>query len=145
MYLVLKGRHLSGSAFCNFYRLGVPEQAQQALGGVPLDFCDGGTWTTMYVWFFFTLPFAISIGWKRLSRHSRHWVAILLGFWDCCGRWTTMYVWFFFITTIEQKTYTLFVYSIKNTSSDTSAREPSSAKKTTQFFCSINIQPSLET
>ena len=29
--LVLKARHLGGSAFCNFYRLGVPEQA---LGGV---------------------------------------------------------------------------------------------------------------
>ena len=32
--LVLKARHLSGSAICNFYRLGVPEQA---LGGIPLD------------------------------------------------------------------------------------------------------------
>ena len=30
--LVLKARHLGGSAFCNFYRLGVPEQA---LGGSP--------------------------------------------------------------------------------------------------------------
>ena len=27
--------HLGGSAFCNFYRLGVPEQA---LGGIPLGF-----------------------------------------------------------------------------------------------------------
>ena len=26
-FLVLKARHLSSSAFCNFYRLGVPEQA----------------------------------------------------------------------------------------------------------------------
>ena len=25
--LILKARHLGGSAFCNFYRLGVPEQA----------------------------------------------------------------------------------------------------------------------
>ena len=25
--LVLKARHLGGSAFCNFHRLGVPEQA----------------------------------------------------------------------------------------------------------------------
>ena len=33
--LVLKARHLGGSAFCNFYRLGVPEQA---LGGIPLSF-----------------------------------------------------------------------------------------------------------
>ena len=33
--LVLKARHLSGSAFCNFYRLRVPEQA---LGGIPLGF-----------------------------------------------------------------------------------------------------------
>ena len=31
--LVLKARHLGGSAFCNFYRLGVSEQA---LGGIPL-------------------------------------------------------------------------------------------------------------
>ena len=30
-----KARHLGGSAFCNFYRLGVPEQA---LGGIPLGF-----------------------------------------------------------------------------------------------------------
>ena len=33
--LVLKARHLGGFAFCNFYRLGVPEQA---LGGIPLGF-----------------------------------------------------------------------------------------------------------
>ena len=33
--LVLKARHLSASVFCNFYRLGVPEQA---LGGIPLSF-----------------------------------------------------------------------------------------------------------
>ena len=31
--LVLNARHLGGSAFCNFYRLGVPEQA---LGVIPL-------------------------------------------------------------------------------------------------------------
>ena len=31
--LVLKARHLGGFAFCDFYRLGVPEQA---LGGFPL-------------------------------------------------------------------------------------------------------------
>ena len=30
-----KARNLSGSAFCNFHRLGVPEQA---LGGIPLGF-----------------------------------------------------------------------------------------------------------
>ena len=33
--VVLKARHLGGSAFCNFYRLGV---AEQALGGIPLGF-----------------------------------------------------------------------------------------------------------
>ena len=33
--LVLKARHLGGSAFCNVDRLGVPEQA---LSGIPLDF-----------------------------------------------------------------------------------------------------------
>ena len=33
--LVLKARHFSGSAFCNSYKLGVPEQA---LGGIPLGF-----------------------------------------------------------------------------------------------------------
>ena len=33
--LVLKAGHLGGSAFCNFYRLGVPEQA---LGRIPLGF-----------------------------------------------------------------------------------------------------------
>ena len=33
--LVLKARYPGGSAFCNFYRLGVPEQA---LGGIPLSF-----------------------------------------------------------------------------------------------------------
>ena len=33
--LVLKARHLSGSAFRNFYRLKVSEQA---LGGIPLGF-----------------------------------------------------------------------------------------------------------
>ena len=33
--LVLKARHLGGSAFCNFHRLGVPEQA---LGEIPLGF-----------------------------------------------------------------------------------------------------------
>ena len=33
--LVLKARHFGGSAFCNFYRLGVPEQA---LGGISLGF-----------------------------------------------------------------------------------------------------------
>ena len=33
--LVLKARHLGGSAFCIFYKLGVPEQA---LGGIPLGF-----------------------------------------------------------------------------------------------------------
>ena len=33
--LVPKARHLGGSAFCNFYRLGVSEQA---LGGIPLGF-----------------------------------------------------------------------------------------------------------
>ena len=31
--LVLKTRHLGDSAFCNFHRLGVPEQAP---GGIPL-------------------------------------------------------------------------------------------------------------
>ena len=30
-----KAKHLGGSAFCNFYRLGVTEQA---LGGIPLGF-----------------------------------------------------------------------------------------------------------
>ena len=35
MSLVLKARHLGGSAFCNFYSLEVPEQA---LGGIPLGF-----------------------------------------------------------------------------------------------------------
>ena len=35
-FLVLpKARHLGDSAFCNFYRLGGPEQA---LGGIPLGF-----------------------------------------------------------------------------------------------------------
>ena len=35
-YTVLKAGHISGSAFCNFYMLGVPEQA---LGGdFPLGF-----------------------------------------------------------------------------------------------------------
>ena len=33
--LVLKARHLGGSAFCNFYRL---EVSEQALGGIPLGF-----------------------------------------------------------------------------------------------------------
>ena len=33
--LVLKARHLGGSAFCNVDRLGVPKEA---LGGIPLDF-----------------------------------------------------------------------------------------------------------
>ena len=33
--LALKARHLGGSAFCNFYRLGVPEQA---LCAIPLVF-----------------------------------------------------------------------------------------------------------
>ena len=33
--LVHKARHLGGSAFCNFHRLGMSEQA---LGGIPLDF-----------------------------------------------------------------------------------------------------------
>ena len=33
--LPLKARHLGGSAFCNFYGLGVPEQA---LCGIPLGF-----------------------------------------------------------------------------------------------------------
>ena len=33
--LVLKAKHLGGSYFCNFYRLGVPEQA---LGRIPLGF-----------------------------------------------------------------------------------------------------------
>ena len=33
--LVLKARLLSGSAFCNFRRLGMPEQG---LGGIPLGF-----------------------------------------------------------------------------------------------------------
>ena len=33
--LVLNARHLGGSAFCNFYRLGVPEHA---LGVIPLGF-----------------------------------------------------------------------------------------------------------
>ena len=33
--LVLKARHLSGFAFCNFYRL---EVSEQALGGIPLGF-----------------------------------------------------------------------------------------------------------
>ena len=33
--LVLKARHLGGSASCNVDRLGVPKQA---LGGIPLDF-----------------------------------------------------------------------------------------------------------
>ena len=31
--LVLKARHLGGSALCNFHRLGVPEQPP---GGIPL-------------------------------------------------------------------------------------------------------------
>ena len=35
--LALKARHLGGSAFCNFYRLGVPEQA---LGWIPLGFME---------------------------------------------------------------------------------------------------------
>ena len=34
--LVLMARHLGGSAFCSFYRLGVLDQ--EALGGIPLDF-----------------------------------------------------------------------------------------------------------
>ena len=34
-FLVLKARHLGGSAFCNFYRLGVPEQAS---GGIAVGF-----------------------------------------------------------------------------------------------------------
>ena len=33
--LVLKARYVGGSAFCNFYRLGVP---QQELGGIRLGF-----------------------------------------------------------------------------------------------------------
>ena len=33
--LVLKARHLNGSAFCNFYRL---EVSEQALGVIPLGF-----------------------------------------------------------------------------------------------------------
>ena len=33
--LVVKARHLGGSAFCNFYGLRVPKQA---LGGIPLGF-----------------------------------------------------------------------------------------------------------
>ena len=33
--LILKARHLVGSAFCKFYELRVPEQA---LGGIPLGF-----------------------------------------------------------------------------------------------------------
>ena len=33
--LVFKARHLSGSAFCNVYRLGVSEQA---VGGIPQGF-----------------------------------------------------------------------------------------------------------
>ena len=33
--LVLKARHLGGSAFCNFYRL---EVSEQALGGISLGF-----------------------------------------------------------------------------------------------------------
>ena len=34
-FVVLKARHLGGSAFCSFHRLGEPEQA---LGRIPLGF-----------------------------------------------------------------------------------------------------------
>ena len=54
--ILLKARHLGGSAFCDFYRLEVPERV---LGGIPLGFgivvkinllnLHAVTWTDLHV------------------------------------------------------------------------------------------------